>query len=200
MQQHGVMRFQAYAFPPSTELGALKGVEEVRQAVDAHRGNAVVAAARRRVNALLGRRDDRDDYVATGDRPAEDTHLVYRTLGLDAVQRRQMRFMLTDFDYADRQTSFHVMLSYPYADWLHVLYMCLAGWALYQLQVRYNAYDYYDEFLGLDLRQVPSLQKPFLAGMTVLFMVFFMFQPLLVASIATNRAYRIASKRPIGPP
>ncbi|CAM39959.1 conserved hypothetical protein [Leishmania braziliensis MHOM/BR/75/M2904] len=201
MQQQGVMRFQGYAFPPTAELGKLKGDGDGLKALhDAHKSHPLVAQVRRGMNALIGRNDARDDYVAMEDKSKEDTHLLYRTLGLGAVQRRQLRYMLTDFDHADRNTTFHVMMSYPYTDWLHVFYMMLVGWCLYQLQVRCGAYDFYDEYLGLDLRQVPRLQKPVLAGITIIVMVFFFFQPLLVASIATTRAYRIAMKRPIGPP
>lgn len=201
MQQQGVMRFQGYAFPPTVKLGKLKGDKDQLKALhDAHRSHPLVTRVRQGFNALIGRKDARDDYVAAEDKSKEDTHLVYRTLGLDAVQRRQMRYMLTDFDHADRHTTFHVMMSYPYTDWLHVFYMVLVGWCLYQLQVRYGAYEFYDEFMGLDLRQVPRLEKPVLAGITVIVMVFLLFQPLLVASIATTRAYRIAMRRPIGPP
>ncbi|KPI89825.1 hypothetical protein ABL78_1088 [Leptomonas seymouri] len=201
MQQQGVMRFQGYAFPPTVELGKLKGDSDQLKALhDKHRSHPLVARVRRGFNALIGRKDARDDYVVAGDRPKEDTHLIYRTLGLDAVQRRQMRYMLTDFDHADRHTAFHVMMSYPYTDWLHVFYMVLVGWSLYQLQVRWGAYEFYDEYMGLDLRQVPRLEKPVLAGITIALMVFLLFQPLLVASIATTRAYRIVMRRPIGPP
>ncbi|RNF04049.1 hypothetical protein TraAM80_05326 [Trypanosoma rangeli] len=97
----------------------------------------------------------------------QDKHLLYRTLGIDAVQRRQLRAMLSDFDHAYRQTAFHVMMLYPYTDWVHVLYMVLAGLALYNLQSCCGAYEFYDEYLGLDLRQMPRLKKPFLAGVTV---------------------------------
>ncbi|GET90380.1 hypothetical protein, conserved [Leishmania tarentolae] len=201
MQQQGVLRFQGYAFPPTVELGKLRGDGDALKALhDAHKSHPLVALVRRQVNALIGRKDARDDHLAMEDKSKEDTHLLYRTLGLEAVQRRQMRYMLTDFDYADRNTTFHVMMSYPYTDWLHVFYMVLVGWCLYQLQVRFGAYEFYDEYLGLDLRQVPRMQKPILAGITIVVMVFFLFQPLLVASIATTRAYRIAMKRPIGPP
>ena len=201
MQQQGVMRFQGYAFPPTVELGKLKGDKDQLKALhDAHKSHPLVARVRKSFNALIGRKDARDDYVAMEGKPKEDTHLIYRTLGLDAVQRRQMRYMLTDFDHADRHTTFHVMMSYPYTYWLHVFYMVLVGWCLYQLQVRYRAYEFYDEYMGLDLRQVPRLEKPVLAGITVVVMVFFLFQPLLVASIATTRAYRIVMRRPIGPP
>lgn len=201
MQQQGVMRFQGYAFPPTVELGKLKGDKgELKALHDAHKTHPLVARLRKGFNAITGRQDARDDYVAMEDKSKEDTHLMYRTLGLDAVQRRQMRYMLTDFDHADRHTAFHVMMSYPYTDWIHVFYMVLVGWCLYQLQVRYGAYEFYDEYLGLDLRQVPRLQKPVLAGITVVVMVFILFQPLLVASIASTRAYRIVMRRPIGPP
>ncbi|KAG5497293.1 hypothetical protein JIQ42_03777 [Leishmania sp. Namibia] len=201
MQQHGVLRFQGYAFPPTAELGKLKGDgDELKALHDAHRSHPLVEKVRRGVNALVGRKDARDDYVAMEGKSEEDTHLLYRTLGLGAVQRRQIRYMLTDFDHADRNTTFHVMMSYPYTDWIHVFYMMLVGWCLYQLQVRCGAYDFYDEYLGLDLRQVPQLQKPALTGITIVVMIFFFFQPLLLASIATTRLYRIAMKRPIGPP
>ncbi|KPA80443.1 putative mitochondrial hypothetical protein [Leptomonas pyrrhocoris] len=201
MQQQGVMRFQGYAFPPTVELGKLKGdSDHLKVLHDAHKSHPLVVRVRRSFNALIGRTDARDDYVAEGDKPKEDTHLMYRTLGLDAVQRRQMRYMLTDFDHADRHTTFHVMMSYPYTDWLHVFYMVLVGWCLYQLQVRWGAYGFYDEYMGLDLRQAPRLEKPLLAGITVTVMVFLLFQPLLVASVATTRAYRIIMRRPIGPP
>lgn len=200
MQQHGVMRFQGYAFPPSTELGKLKGVDDIKVMQDAYRERGLVAAVRKSFNAVVGRRDPKEEYLATEDRVRPDNHLLFRTLKLDAVQRRQMRFMLTDFDYKDRNTAFHVMMSYPYTDWIHVFFMVLVGWCLYKLQLRYGAYEFYDEYLGLDLRQVPNVKKPFIAGITVLVMVFFLFQPLLVGSIATNRAYRILMRRPIGPP
>ncbi|KAG5490456.1 hypothetical protein JKF63_00576 [Porcisia hertigi] len=201
MQQQGVLRFQGYAFPPTAELGKLKmDGGDLKALHNAHRSHPLVAQVRRGINALTGRRDARDDYVVMDDKSREDTHLLYRTLGLDAVQRRQIRYMLTDFDHADRSTTFHVMMSYPYTDWLHVFYMVLVGWCLYQLQVQCGAYDFYDEYLGLDLRQVPRLQKPVLVAITILVMVFFLFQPLSVASIATTRAYRIAMRRPIGPP
>jgi hypothetical protein len=201
MQQQGVMRFQGYAFPPTVELGKLKGNKDQLKALhDAHKSHPLVSRVRRGFNALIGRKDARDDYVAVEDKSKEDTHLVYRTLGLDAVQRRQMRYMLTDFDHADRHTTFHVMMSYPYTDWLHAFYMVFVGWCLYQLQLRYGAYEFYDEYMGLDLRQVPRLEKPVLTGITVVVMVFLLFQPLLVASIATTRAYRIVMRRPIGPP
>ncbi|EPY25092.1 hypothetical protein AGDE_12024 [Angomonas deanei] len=172
MQQQGVMRFQGYAFPPSTELGKLKNIEDVKSVVDSHKDKSFLSSVRRSFNALTGKQSDKDDYVATGDKPVEDTHLLYRTLGLDAVQRRQMRFMLTDFDYADRQTAFHVMMTYPYTDWIHVIYMVLVGVALYELQVRYEAYEFYDEYMGLDLRQVPGMKKPLLAAITIGVMAF----------------------------
>ncbi|KAG5473760.1 hypothetical protein LSCM1_04390 [Leishmania martiniquensis] len=201
MQQHGVLRFQGYAFPPTVELGKLKGDgDELRALHNLHKSHPLVEQVRRGMNALVGREDARDDYVAMESKSKEDTHLLYRTFGLEAVQRRQIRYMLTDFDHADRNTTFHVMMSYPYTDWIHVFYMMLVGWCLYQLQVSCGAYDFYDEYLGLDLRQVPRLQKPVLAGVTIVVMIFFFFQPLLVASIATTRVYRIVMKRPIGPP
>lgn len=200
MQQHGVMRFQGYVFPPTTELGTLKGVDDLRALQDAHRSRGLVTGAVKSFNALIGRKDRSEDYLATEDRIKTDNHILFKTLKLDAVQRRQMRFMLTDFDYKDRNTAFHVMMSYPYTDWIHVLFMVVMGWSLYQLQVRFGAYEFYDEYLGLDLRQVPSVKKPFLAGLTCVIMLFFLFQPLLVASIATQRAYRIMMRRPIGPP
>ncbi|CCW59618.1 unnamed protein product [Phytomonas sp. EM1] len=200
MEHHGLVRFQGYAFPPSVELGNLKDGHDIARLQGSYRKKGALALLRRSFNALVGRPDRSDEYLATDGNAKEDTHIIYRTLGLDAVQRRQMRFMLSDFDHSDRNTSFHVMMSYPYADWLHVFFMVFVGCCLYQLQVRLDAYDFYDEYLGLDLRQVPSLKKPFLVVVTAVVMVFFLFQPLLVASIATNRTYRIAMRRPIGPP
>eukprot|EP00796_Vickermania_ingenoplastis_P000840 gene840-477_t len=223
LQRQGLMRFQGYAFPPSTVLGELKGVQppppgadptriggeaEVTQhweAVDRKlRGSGPRAIVRRAWYSLLGREDPRHQHLAPS--PGEagqvrlDNSLAFRLTGLDVMQRRQMRFMLTDFDYADRQTAFHVMMTYPYTDWIHAFYMVAVGFTLYYLQIHYNAYDFYDEFLGLDLRQAPSAKKPFLVMLTTTVMVFFLFQPLLVASIATTRAYRIIRRRPIGPP
>ncbi|CCW67401.1 unnamed protein product [Phytomonas sp. Hart1] len=173
MEQHGVFRFQGYAFPPSLELGNLKSELDLTKLHASYQSKGVLALLRRSFNALVGLPDTRDAYLATYDRAKEDKHIIYRTLGLDAVQRRQMRFMLSDFDHADRHTSFHVMMTYPYADWLHVFFMVFVGWCLYKLQLHLNAYDFYDEYLGLDLRQVPSLKKPFLVIMTTVVMVFF---------------------------
>lgn len=204
LQQQGVMRFQGYAFPPTVELGKLKDLDAAQALQDdlrrRQKGGAL-AKVRRKVNALFGRKDPGGNYLATSHvGPLEDTHFLYLTLGVDAVQRRQLRLMLTDFDYSDRSTTFHILMSYPYADWLHAFYMVLVGWCLYQLQVRYCAYEFYDEYLGLDLRQVPRIERPFLMGLTVVMMVFLFFQPLLIGSIATNRAYRIMMRRPLGPP
>lgn len=199
MQQYGMLRYQGYAFPPSTVLGKLKSAEDVKALQDAHRGNRAVRAVRRTFYSLIGRPDTRESHLATSE-SKEDTHIAHRVLGLDAVQRRQMRFMLTDFDYSDKQATFHVMMSYPYTDWIHAFYMVLIGWALYELQRRCGAYEFYDEYLGLDLRQVPSAKKPVLVAITVFVMIGVLFQPLLIASVATTRAYRIFMRRPIGPP
>ncbi|EAN89620.1 hypothetical protein TcCL_NonESM07609 [Trypanosoma cruzi] len=189
MQKLGVMRFQGYAFPPTTELGKLRDSEgrELQSNVENHAlRDYMCQNVSSTIKAQLAGNQDR--------------HLLYRTLGIDAVQRRQVRAMLSDFDYADRQTAFHVMMSYPYTDWIHVFYVVLVGLALYELQTRCGAYEFYDEYLGLDLRQVPRLKKPFLVGVTVMVMVVALFHPLLVASIATTRFYRIFMRRPIGPP
>ncbi|KEG14415.1 hypothetical protein DQ04_00481100 [Trypanosoma grayi] len=189
MQQLGVMRYQGYAFPPTTELGSLRD-RDGKVILSSSEGNMIGGHLHKNVSSAM----------KTQLGGSQDNSLIYRTLGLDAVQRRQVRAMLSDFDYSDRHTAFHVMMSYPYTDWLHVLYMVLIGVALYTLQVHCNAYGFYDEYLGLDLRQVPRLKKPFLALVTVVFMSVVLFRPLLVASIATTRLYRIAMKRPIGPP
>ncbi|ESL07337.1 hypothetical protein TRSC58_04975 [Trypanosoma rangeli SC58] len=189
MQKLGVMRFQGYAFPPTTELGKLRDSEG--RALEPNVEHSVLKDyMRQSVSSTI------NTQLVGG----QDKHILYRTLGLDAVQRRQLRAMLSDFDHADRQTAFHVMMSYPYTDWVHVLYMVLVGLALYNLQSRCGAYEFYDEYLGLDLRQVPRLKKPFLAGVTVAVMIVALFHPLLVASIATTRFYRIFMRRPIGPP
>ncbi|EKF33066.1 hypothetical protein MOQ_003073 [Trypanosoma cruzi marinkellei] len=189
MQKLGVMRFQGYAFPPTTELGKLRDSEgrELQSNMENH---ALRDYMCQNVSSTI------KAQLAGG----QDKHLLYRTLGIDAVQRRQVRAMLGDFDYADRQTAFHVMMSYPYTDWIHVFYVVLVGLALYELQARCGAYEFYDEYLGLDLRQVPRLKKPFLVGVTVMVIVVALFHPLLVASIATTRFYRIFMRRPIGPP
>ncbi|ORC90165.1 uncharacterized protein TM35_000092150 [Trypanosoma theileri] len=189
MQQHGVMQFQGYAFPPTIELGKLRDSD----------GNVVDTIEDKKLLKEHIRQNMSSDLKKRLD-GGKDNHIVHRVLGLDAIQRRQVRAMLSDFDYADRHTAFHVMMSYPYTDWLHVFYMVMVGLALYNFQVRYGAYEFYDEYLGLDLRQVPTLKKPFLAVMTTLVMVVFLFKPLLIASIATTRFYRIALRRPIGPP
>lgn len=222
LQKQGMMRFQGYAFPPSTELGKLKmgragAAEGEQQSVEAMwekmdqevrqgggGGHSPSAVVRRAFYRLVGKDDPREQHLvrAPSDAatPREDTSLIFRVTGLDVIQRRQMRYMLTDFDYGDRQTAFHVMMTYPYTDWIHAFYMVSVGIMLYYLQIHFNAYDFYDEYLGLDLRQAPSAKKPFIAGITTLVMVFMLFQPLLVASIATTRAYRIIMRRPIGPP
>lgn len=206
LQQQGMMRFQGYAFPPTTELGKLKGDEDW-SAVD-HRyrhgsgSSGAIGVVRRAFYAMVGRDDPRHQHIVPAPNAGErqDTSLIYRMTRLDVVQRRQMKYMLTDFDYGDRQTAFHVMMTYPYTDWIHVFYMLATGISLYYLQLHFNAYDFYDEYLGLDLRQAPSAKKPFIAGLTTMVMVFILFQPLLVASIATTRIYRIIRRRPIGPP
>ncbi|RHW73768.1 hypothetical protein DPX39_030049300 [Trypanosoma brucei equiperdum] len=189
MQQMGVMRFQGYAFPPTTELGRLCDSDGKLpdSSEGAHRFAKYVAQT-----APTAIKDQLKGN--------EDRHILYRTMGLDVVQRRQVKAMLSDFDHGDRHTSYHVMMSYPYADWLHVFYMVLVGVAIYEMQVRFCAYDFYDEYLGLDLRQVPKLKKPFLVTVTVVVMVVALFHPLLLVSIATTRLYRIAMKRPVGPP
>ncbi|KAH9599012.1 hypothetical protein LSM04_005785 [Trypanosoma melophagium] len=189
MQQQGVMRFQGYAFPPTTELGKLRDSD----------GNVIHTIEDRNMLKKHIKQNMSSDLKEQLNR-GKDNHIVYRVLGLDAVQRRQVRAMLSDFDYSDRHTAFHVMMSYPYTDWLHVFYMVMIGLTLYKFQLRYGAYEFYDEYLGLDLRQVPRLKKPFLAVLTTLVMVIFLFKPLLIASIATTRFYRIAMRRPIGPP
>ncbi|RNF03224.1 uncharacterized protein Tco025E_08226 [Trypanosoma conorhini] len=189
MQRLGVMRFQGYAFPPTTEVGKLRG-REGRALEPSVEHDTLKDYMRQSVSSTI------KTQLAGG----QDKQLLYRTLGLDAVQRRQVRAMLSDFDYSDRQTAFHVMMTYPYTDWVHVFYMVLVGLALYTLQLRCGAYEFYDEYLGLDLRQVPRLKKPFLAGVTVVVMVVALFHPLLVASIASTRLYRIFMRRPIGPP
>lgn len=222
LQRQGWMRFQGYAFPPSTELGKLKldgkkgssdGAREgglssrwedidryVRYGDDA----GATGIVRRAFLRLLGKDDPREQYMVPSPSeaaiPRKDNSLVFRVTGLDIVQRRQVRYMLTDFDYADRSTAFHVMMTYPYTDWIHAFYMVSAGVGLYWLQLHFNALDFYDEYLGLDLRQTPSAKKPFLAAFTTFVMVYFLFQPLLIASIATTRLYRIIRRRPIGPP
>lgn len=230
LQRQGWMRFQGYAFPPSTELGTLKldGGKSARGGIQAgggdggalsvpwedldHQvrygggggGGGASGIVRRSFFRLLGKEDPREAHLvrppSEAASPRTDNSLVYRVTGMDVVQRRQVRYMLTDFDYSDRQTAFHVMMTYPFTDWIHVFYMVSVGVGLYWLQVHFNAYDFYDEYLGLDLRQVPSAKKPFLAALTTVVMVYLLFQPLLVASIATTRLYRIIRRRPIGPP
>lgn len=202
LQRQGLARFQGYAFPPSTKLGMLQIPDQAAPP------NGVFQRVYHRLvgrdkseSSPLGAADDGARGVVAGEGSVpQDTSLVFRVTGLDIVQRRQMRYMLSDFDYADRQTAFHVMMTYPHTDWLHVFFMVGVGVGLYHLQLHYHAYDFYDEYLGLDLRQTPSAKKPFLVGVTTVVMVFFLFQPLLVASIAATRAYRIIMRRPIGPP
>lgn len=212
LQRQGLMRFQGYAFPPSTELGKLRlgdakgvGEEEWDRVVERTHRRSPRDLVRKAFYSLLGREDPRHDHLAPAPSELEkgareDRSLAFRLTGLDVTQRRQMRYMLTDFDYGDRQTAFHVMMTYPYTDWIHVCLMVAVGMALYYLQIQVNAYEFYDEYLGLDLRQAPSAKKPVIAGLTTMVMVFVLFQPLLVVSIGITRAYRIIRRRPIGPP
>nr|CCC89866.1 conserved hypothetical protein [Trypanosoma congolense IL3000] len=189
MQQFGVMRFKGYAFPPTLELGKLRDRE----------GNVLDPG--KSAEGLLSNMSQGVSATTTLHlREYKDKPVLSRVLGLDDLQRRQVKAVLSDFDYSDHHTTYHVMMSYPYTDWLHVFYMVSIGLMLYELQICYDAYDFYDEYLGLDLRQVPELKKPFLVVVTVSVMVMVMFHPLLLASIATTRLYRIAMKRPIGPP
>lgn len=228
LQRQGWMRFQGYAFPPSTELGKLKldggkgrrgggGSGDGEDNLPVHwedvdrqvryrdsLGGGASGIVRRAFFQLLGKEDPNEKYLmpppSEAAVPRTDKSLIYRVTGLDIVQRRQVRYMLTDFDYSDRQTAFHVMMTYPHTDWIHVFYMVSVGVGLYWLQIHFNAYEWYDEYLGLDLRQAPSAKKPFIAAVTTMVMVYLLFQPLLVASIATTRLYRIIRRRPIGPP
>lgn len=225
LQQHGMTTYRGTTFSAATRLGRLRGVDAVKTDMnDMGQGSTLTSSPsssssmstmsplsrpkqhglvpflRRRMNAWLGRTDPADRFLSAQSSLKQDTHLMYRVFGIDAMQRRQLRFMLTDFDCADRHIAFHVMMSYPHTDWLHAFYMILVGCLLYQCQIGCHAYELYDEYLGLDLRQVPSMKKPVIACVTFFFMVYFMFQPLLVASIASTRAYRIVMRRPIGPP
>nr|CCC47258.1 conserved hypothetical protein, fragment [Trypanosoma vivax Y486] len=190
MQQYGVMRgFRGMPSLPTTEVGKLRDskgrVLECPEQLK-HLKNLSGWSTSGAIEARIG--------------PDRDINVFHRVLGLNALQLQKAKAMLSDFDYGDRHTAYHVMMSYPYTDWLHAFYMVLIGVLIYELQVRCDAYEFYDEYLGLDLRQVPQLKKPVLVAVSVVLMVAVLFHPLIVVSVATTRFYRIALNRPVGPP
>lgn len=172
MQQAGVGLYDGYAFSPSLELGKLN------------------------LDTSLAS-DSLKHQVSGG--AHKDTSLLFKYFGVTDIQRRQIRLCLSDIDKRDTGVSIHVMMSYPYSDWLFYFYLTVGWLCLYYGQKKVKAYEFYDEYLGLDLRQVSRLQKPLLAFISAVILMTFLLQPIVLSTIATTRIYRILLKRPIGP-
>eukprot|EP00331_Platyophrya_macrostoma_P022472 CAMPEP_0176451698 /NCGR_PEP_ID=MMETSP0127-20121128/28022_1 /TAXON_ID=938130 /ORGANISM="Platyophrya macrostoma, Strain WH" /LENGTH=465 /DNA_ID=CAMNT_0017839865 /DNA_START=31 /DNA_END=1428 /DNA_ORIENTATION=+ len=172
LQQQGVGLHEGYAFNPSVELGNFK------------------------LDPSLASQSLKDQ-VAGGS--LKDTSIAFRYFGVTDVQRRQMRRCLSDIDTRDMNTCMHVMLTYPHTDSLFFIYCALTIVFLFQMQKRFRMYDFYDEYLGLDLRQVRRLEKPLLLVISVAMVMTLLLQPLILSSIATTRIYRILMRRPVGP-
>jgi hypothetical protein len=180
MQQQGILREHGYAFSPMKELGKFGG------------------------DPTLAKPDfslasDSLKNQVSGD-AHEDKSIAFRYFGVNSLQRRQIKMCLSDIDRHDYNITFHVLASYPYTDWLHAFYVLSFGLFLYDMQKRYRMYDFYDEYLGLDLRQVRSLEKPVLLAVTFIVMFTVLMQPMMLITIASTRIYRILMGRPIGPP
>jgi hypothetical protein len=185
MQQYGFASMEAgYAFSPAKIIGQLDAAAP-SGSLDANKPDYNLAS------------QELKDQVSSN--ANEDKSLAFRYLGVNTIQRRQIRMCLSDIDTSDYNSTLHVMMTYPYTDWLFSFYLVGLGFVLYSLQKKYQAYDFYDEYLGLDLRQVRKLEKPLLVLATIV-MLFALWQPVTLASIATTRIYRIILGRPIGPP
>ena len=129
----------------------------------------------------------------------EDRSLAFRLLGLDAVQRHQIRFMFSDLPKGDNISAFHVLRSYPYAKYLYNFLFIVVMILLYKGQKRFNVMAVYDEYCGLDFIQAPKLENPLYSFMS--FMYAALLAPFIIwGVIGTNRMYRIWRRRPIGPP
>eukprot|EP00658_Telonema_sp_P-2_P034317 TRINITY_DN25062_c0_g1_i1.p1 TRINITY_DN25062_c0_g1~~TRINITY_DN25062_c0_g1_i1.p1 ORF type:complete len:386 (-),score=100.87 TRINITY_DN25062_c0_g1_i1:348-1505(-) len=122
-----------------------------------------------------------------------------RITGLDPVQQKQVKLCMADFDVKDGMTTLHVMQSYPYVDGLTYITVMMIMASMIFLQDYYNMIDYYEEVIGLDSRTFPRARRYIYVGVTCLFLAVAL-QPITVGCIFATRVYRIALRRPVGPP
>jgi hypothetical protein len=168
--QMGLNTFKGYAFPPSVELGKLQ--RDV--AIEAERQMAM-------------------------EKKVKQKDFLEKVTGFDPIQRKQVKLVLADFDRKDTQTAMHVLHSYPYADNIAVFLVCALFMTLYQLQIIFDADEFYQEFLGIDNRTRPQLRKP-MYGIIAFFVAACFVHPCNLGAISLTRAYRIYMRRPLGPP
>lgn len=130
--------------------------------------------------------------------PEADKSLL-RFLGLDPVQRHQVRHVFSDLDKGDSLAALHVIRTYPYGR--HLLYLLFFGtvYAIYIFHWRWDVMYFYDEYLGIDFLQVPYLKSHLYRVMSLIFALT-LCGWLTFLAIGMTRSYRIWRRRPIGPP
>ena len=129
----------------------------------------------------------------------EQRGIVERVTGLDPVQQKQVRLCMSDFDLKDGMATLHVMHTYPHVDGLTCIIAISIGATLLYLQDRMHLIDYYEEVIGLDTRTFPRAKRYVYMAATCVTLAVLM-HPITVGSIFATRVYRIAMRRPIGPP
>lgn len=115
--------------------------------------------------------------------------------GLTHLQRA-----LSDFDWGDRRATGHVAHLYPWAPTIIAALVMGTTYLLYHLQLQYHAIDYYDDFLGLDVRKYQPAEGAFVFVVAGVFVRFLVWHPTLLAVIVGTRILRMKRGLPIGPP
>ena len=148
-----------------------------------------------------------DEAVRRGLAQAQEQDLVKTSLlGRVSLRFRQIKkfrpkYILADFDWGDRISTTHVMMSYGYGDWvvIAISFGLFAG--LYYVQWEYDALSLYDEYLGFDFsRYRAATEKPILCAWTAFLVRMVVFHPTCVFVVWLTRLTRIVRGMPLGPP
>lgn len=105
-----------------------------------------------------------------------------------------------DYDWGDSRATAHVLMMYPWAEYIWVGLSVFLFLKLFNYQIDNHSMIFYDEYLGLDLRMVPRAERGIIGMFTFGFIFFLIRHPLMVASVTIQRLYRIARGRHMGPP
>jgi len=164
-------RVEAYAFPPSLEVGKINPASITAKDVSAE--------------------------LRAGLEP-EDRSLLAR-MGFDVVKQRQVRLCMSDVDWSLQGIPEHVLRTYPFLYLVYMPLTIGIAIGLYKLQQRRNAIAFYDEYFGIDISRFPQVRNSLYGFIAVSTTVIFAHHTQ-IGVIFMQRVYRIWRGRPIGPP
>jgi hypothetical protein len=136
--------------------------------------------------------------------PGDNTYAAIRSANMPLVgdpRVSKLALAMSDWDWADKRMSVNTACMYHQGPNIVAITLFAMLYFAYHYQIEHEWFDYYEEYLGLDLRFAEQeLEKLFVLLLTAAFIRLVLVHPTAVAAVVGIRYYRILRGLPLGPP